>query len=50
LPTGYAVAVAAAAFSTGSNAGSRVRLMAIFPTMHLSWGAGFLLGAPHRVS
>jgi hypothetical protein len=33
----------------GKSAGSRARLLAIFPTMHLSWGAGFLLGEPHRV-
>ena len=31
-----------AAAITGKSAGSRARLLAIFPTMHLSWGAGFL--------
>jgi hypothetical protein len=34
----------------GRTASGRARLLAIFPTMHLSWGTGFLLGEPHRVS
>ena len=33
--------------SPARSAGSRARLLAIFPTMHLSWGAGFLLGDRH---
>ena len=49
LPAGYTVAVAAAAMVAGTSPGRRARLLAIFPTMHLSWGAGFLLGEPHRV-
>jgi succinoglycan biosynthesis protein ExoA len=49
LPAGYTVAVAAAATVAGKSPGRRVRLLAIFPTMHLSWGVGFLLGEPRRV-
>jgi glycosyltransferase involved in cell wall biosynthesis len=44
LPAGYAGAVAIAAVVAGKSRGRRARLLAIFPTMHLSWGAGFLLG------
>ncbi len=43
LPAGYAAAVAIAAVIAGRSPSSRARLLAIFPTMHLSWGAGFLL-------
>ena len=35
---------------TGTTADRRLRLLAIFPAMHLSWGAGFLVGEPKRVS
>lgn len=44
VPTIYGAAVAAAAAGTGSTMGRRVRLLAVYPTMHLAWGAGFLLG------
>ena len=50
FPGAYGAAVAVAAAITGKSAGRRARLLAIFPTMHLSWGAGFLLGEPRRVS
>lgn len=43
-PAGYLVAVAVAAVLVGTSAGERLRLTGIFPTMHLSWGTGFLLG------
>jgi hypothetical protein len=45
VPATYAAAVVVAAWRTGSTIGSRARLVAVFPTMHLCWGAGFLAGA-----
>jgi succinoglycan biosynthesis protein ExoA len=50
VPGAYGLAVAIAAALTGATVDRRARLLAIFPTMHLSWGAGFLLGEPRRVS
>ncbi len=44
LPGTYAAAVAVAAVMVGRRPGRIARLFAIYPTMHLSWGAGFLLG------
>ena len=44
VPATYAVAVLGAALTTGSTWANRARLSVIFPTMHLSWGAGFLVG------
>lgn len=44
VPSVYVLAVAGAAVVTGSDLGSRLRLLAVFPTMHLSWGTGFLVG------
>jgi hypothetical protein len=50
LPGAYALAVTVAAMATGTTADRRVRLLAVFPTLHLSWGAGFLVGEPRGVS
>ncbi len=50
IPAGYAVAVGCAAAATAKSPGSRARLLAIFPAMHLSWGAGFLVGTARHVS
>ncbi len=50
LPGAYAFAVTVAATLTGTTADRRLRLLAVFPAMHLSWGAGFLVGEPKRVS
>lgn len=50
VPLGYAVAVAGAAWTAGTSMSSRIRLLAVFPTMHLSWGAGFLVGRRPRRS
>lgn len=44
VPLVYAAAVGLAACKSGSSTRSRVRLLAVFPTMHLLWGAGFLFG------
>lgn len=43
-PGSYGVAVVAAALRTGTGAGQRIRLATIYPTMHLTWGTGFLAG------
>lgn len=46
-PAVYGLAVAgASAIAPGANPAERTRLMGVFPTMHLSWGVGFLLGPP----
>lgn len=50
VPLIYAAAVGLAAGSAGTSAGSKVRLLAVFPTMHLSWGAGFLVGSRRAVA
>ena len=46
VPGTYAAAVLAAAITTGARhgLGSVLRLLGVFPTLHMSWGAGFLLG------
>ena len=44
VPLGYAGIVTAAAAATGDSMGRRLRLLAVYPTMHLAWGAGFLVG------
>ncbi len=48
-PGVYGVAVLAASASVRDlDAADRRHLPAIFPTMHLGWGLGFLLGPPRR--
>jgi succinoglycan biosynthesis protein ExoA len=44
VPAAYAAAVAGAAILTARSGRQAARLALIFPTMHLSWGAGFLVG------
>jgi succinoglycan biosynthesis protein ExoA len=41
LPIGYLGSVLLAAMLTGREFGQRLRLIAIYPTMHLGWGLGF---------
>jgi hypothetical protein len=48
VPAAYLAAVAAAAVATGRSARERGRLTVIFPTMHVSWGVGFLVGVIDR--
>jgi succinoglycan biosynthesis protein ExoA len=50
VPGLYVTAVAMAAGAVGRSPERAARLLAIFPTMHLAWGAGFLLGAPSPAS
>lgn len=50
LPGGYAVSLVAASLAASPAAGraspgARARLPVVFAAMHLSWGAGFLVGA-----
>ncbi|MEO1062035.1 MAG: hypothetical protein AAFZ07_11490, partial [Actinomycetota bacterium] len=40
--TAYGVAVLLAATATGRRPAPTLRLLAVFPTMHMSWAAGFL--------
>jgi succinoglycan biosynthesis protein ExoA len=44
IPALYFGAVLAAAASNSGPLSARARLLVVFPTMHLSWGAGFLVG------
>jgi succinoglycan biosynthesis protein ExoA len=46
IPAAYAVAVVGAAVVTGRSRRETARLALIFPTMHLSWGIGFLADRP----
>jgi len=53
VPGLYATAVAVAASKAAGRVATRLRLLGIFPTMHLSWGVGFLIGpgrSPQRSS
>ena len=43
-PLTYAAAVLAGAAQAARSGGQFARLVAVFPAMHLSWGAGFLVG------
>jgi succinoglycan biosynthesis protein ExoA len=47
---GYAGGVIAAATSTGTSPGSRFRLMAILPVMHIAWGGGFVASVVTRAA
>jgi len=44
VPAGYLAAVAVASVLVGRGPAEVVRLLAVFPAMHLSWGFGFLVG------
>ncbi len=43
-PAIYAVGVSAASVGAASSAPEAATLLGVFPTMHFSWGAGFLVG------
>ena len=43
-PAVYAAAVGAAAIADSSSPDEAGRLATVYPTMHMSWGAGFLVG------
>jgi glycosyltransferase involved in cell wall biosynthesis len=44
VPAVYAAAIVVGSAVTGGSVGAAVRLVLVYPTMHLCWGAGFLLG------
>jgi glycosyltransferase involved in cell wall biosynthesis len=44
VPAAYLLAVAAGAAREATNPAMWARLVAIYPTMHLAWGTGFLVG------
>lgn len=46
MPAAYAAAVVVAAAVVGRTPGRLARLCAVYPTMHLAWGVGFLVGRP----
>ena len=46
LPVAYGTAVVVASVAVGRRPGRVVRLLAVFPTMHLAWASGFLFGQP----
>jgi len=50
MPAAYAVAVVAAAMAVGRSPVVVARLCVVYPTMHLSWGEGFLVGRPQEAS
>ncbi len=46
MPAAYAATVVVVAVVVGRSPGRVARLGAVYPTMHLSWGVGFLVGRP----
>ena len=49
VPAVYLAAVVLVSLVAGRRLATVVRLLAVYPTMHLSWGAGFLAGPPPEV-
>ncbi len=45
-PTVYAAAVVTASAADSASPAEAARLLGVYPTMHLSWGVGFLCGPP----
>ena len=48
LPLVYGTAVVVASVAVGRRLGRAVRLLGVFPAIHLAWAAGFLVGPPTR--
>ena len=48
LPLTYATAVVVASVVVGRRLGRAVRLLGVFPVIHLGWAAGFLVGPSSR--
>ena len=44
------VAVLSASLAVGRRPATVLRLLVVYPTLHLSWGVGFLAGPPPGVS
>ena len=49
MPAGYLAAVVSASLAVGRRPATMLRLLAVYPTLHLSWGVGFLAGPPRGV-
>ena len=50
VPAAYLVAVLSASLAVGRRPATVLRLLVVYPTLHLSWGVGFLAGPPPGVS
>jgi len=49
IPAGYLAAVVSASLVVGRRPAAVLRLIAVYPTLHLSWGVGFLAGPPRGI-
>ena len=49
IPVGYLAAVVSASLVVGRRPAMMLRLLVVYPTLHLSWGVGFLAGPPRGV-
>ena len=49
VPAVYLAAVVSASLVAGRHPVSVLRLLSVYPTLHLSWGVGFLAGPPPGV-
>jgi len=49
IPAGYLAAVVVASLVAGRRPAMMLRLLAVYPTLHLSWGVGFLAGPPRGI-
>ena len=49
VPAAYLAAVVLASLAAGRHPATVLRLLAVYPTLHLSWGVGFLAGSPRGV-
>jgi len=49
IPAAYLAAVVSASLAAGRRPATMLRLLAVYPTLHLSWGVGFLAGPPRGV-
>ena len=49
VPAAYLAAVVLASLAAGRRPATVLRLFAVYPILHLSWGVGFLAGSPRGV-
>jgi len=49
LPMAYLAGVVVASVVVGRRPGMALRLLSVYPAMHLGWGIGFLIGPPSDV-
>ncbi len=48
VPAGYLTVVVSVSLAVGRRPATMLRLLAVYPTLHLSWGMGFLAGPPRE--